>query len=236
MSDSIVSGLGTYVDHFPPPVTQWEGPLKPDVREGAKDPVSPKPPRFAVLPVSPPQWEAPDFDARPFEAAGEDCVQFYETPTYTFSFKVPETSLVAIKALSYQWHITRPIGDVFRVELLRNHDTLTGWEDIVISAAGDLGARFAFCSHVSPLPIFARFDRNDVIGIRVTYRGPYPFGIAPNVGIPGRPRFRTVFNGWLSTITNNRDGQSKNTRVRTDDLPPMIDHAMGLLRERRWRF
>jgi hypothetical protein len=101
----------------------------------------------------------------------------------------------------------------------------------------DLGNRFVVASHSRPAPCFARFDRNDVIGVRVTFRGQFPFGFPKNLPIPGLPRFHVVFNGWRSTITVNTSGQAKNQRVlNDDDMAPCLDKAMELVKLRDGRF
>ena len=212
------------------------------VREGAPVPFSQPPERVVVVHAVPPQWEAPDYDAQPWEDRGEDCVKFYETPTYVYAVRVPEMSFVTIEGVSYQWNTDRSVGDVFVVEILRNHDTLATWEDRVVTNSGvpgspaDLGNRFAISAHHRPVPCFASFDRNDIIGCRVTFRGPHPFGVPNNTPIPGLPRFRVLFNGWRSTITNNADGQVKNRRFSNADLIGWADNAMRLVRCRGGRF
>jgi hypothetical protein len=230
-------GLGSYVWYVPqqeaPP---WVDDLKDDIREGAPVPFSPPPIRVVYTHSIPPQWEMPDYDAEPWEDIGEECVKFYETPTYVYNRVVPEMSWVTINRLSYQWNIPLVVGDTFVVEVLRNHDTLARWEDRVIRITGDLGSRFVIASHSRPAPCFARFDRNDVIGARVTFRGQFPFGVPNNVPIPGLPRFRVMWNGWRSTISNNVIGQAKNNRVQWELMGPAFDRAMELVKLRGGRF
>ena len=234
-------GLGNYVWYTPQDSGEWfesdGGGHKLDIREGSRDPASQPPIRVVYTHTVPPQWEAPDYWAVPFDDTGEECVKFYETPTYAYSQRVPEMSFVTINAVSYNWNIDLALGDTFAVEILRNHDTLARWEDRVIRITGDLGNRFVLASHGAPLPCYARFDRNDVIGCRVTFRGAYPFGVPNNVPIPGLPRFRVVFNGWRSTITANADGQAKNQRVMNlEDSKPYFDRAMEMVKLRGGRF
>jgi hypothetical protein len=238
-------GLGTYVDYvarkFIPPDAITDGPLganaKVDAREGAPEPASQKPVRVVYTHYVPPQWEAPDFDAAPWEDVGEDCIKFYETPTYVYNARVPEMSMVTLTHISYQWNLPLVLGDTFIVELLRNHDTLATWEDRVIRVTGDLGRRFVIASHDQPMPCEARFDRNDIIGARVTFKGQFPFGFPKSTLIPGLPRFRVLLNGWRSTITSNTDGQQKNARMpNSSDRIGMISEALELVKLRGGKF
>jgi hypothetical protein len=233
----MLDDLGAYVWYAPRPEKPWAERLKLDVREGSKDPPSEKPGRVIYTHTVPPAWEMPDFDAVPWDDIGEECVRFYETPTYVYTVAVPPMRMVMINNISYQWSIDMAVGDVFVVEILRNHDTLATWEDRVISVAGDLGARFALASHSRPAPCYARFDRNDVIGVRVTFRGPFPFGVAKNVPVPGPPHFRVLLNGWSSPIAINTDGQSKAPRtLNVEEQSPALTRAMELVKLRRGAF
>jgi hypothetical protein len=153
----------------------------------------------------PPQWEDPDFWSEPYDDEQQECVDFYETPTYVYNERVPLTSLIQVRGVSYHWVEDLPVGDYFDVQLMRNHDTLCTWTDYVVSATGDKGGRFAMCSHFRPMEVNTTFDRGDHIHVRVTYHGPYPY--AKNANDPLKLKCRVLLHGYKARISSTGDGQ-----------------------------
>ena len=199
----------------------------------AKEPESAPPNNRLFLWRMPPQWEQPDYWSQPYEKEQQICIDFYATPTYVFNDTVPETTLIHIWGISYHFLEDRPAGDIFDVQLLRNHDTLCTWTDRVVATSGDRGNRFAVCSHFRPMVVNATFDRGDQIHVRVTLRGQHPFTkVATD---PATSKMRVLVNGYMARINATGDGQqakSRNRRLPLGSISPgrfPLKSEIGLL-------
>ncbi len=68
----------------------------------------------------------------------------------------------------------------------------------------DPGNRAAFSSHVRPLPLWLRFDRNETISIFITPKGLFPFPKTPADSFCGN--ICVLLHGWIASLIDNRDG------------------------------
>lgn len=214
------------------------------VREGAAVPEGAPPLRIAEFAHYRPQWEAPDFLAEPWESAGEECVKYYETPTYIYHYTVPEGWLIHIWSMCYTSRLTSspitpappPPGAFFSVEVLRDHETLLRFKDRVIPAPTlfqpvDAGNRYTFCSTVFPVPISVHCDRRQTLSARVTIHN-------NNVSapLPALIRFRILFGGYRSTLTASSQARGKQQRFAEEHAAPFVDRAVKLFKVRGGRF
>jgi hypothetical protein len=138
-----------------------------------------------------------------------------------FNDTIPDMAAVRVWGVSYHFTTDVAVGEVFEVQVLRNHDTLCTWTDQVMSTTGDRGARFALCGHTRPMRLDAVLDRGDHLHVRVTMRGPRPF----TLGTTDRAntKMRVLIHGYKARINTNRDGQqgkAENRRLPMGSIAP----------------
>lgn len=211
------------------------------VREGAPTPQSAPPWPVSAGETYLPQWEEPDFFAEPWEDYGEECIKYYNTPTYIYHRVIPEGSLVHIWSMSYSASdntYTYPspgIGTFFTIEVLRDHETLIVFKDRVkvghpLALPPDFGNRFLFAAHHRPIPLSMIFDRRRNLSCRVTiHNGTGPIPVDPLI------RFRVLFGGYRSTLTASSEKRGKQQRIDPAQTTDMVNRVMDLIRIRGGR-
>jgi len=152
-----------------------------------------------------PQYDIPNWWAKPFEPHSCLCCSFYETPILILSYRVPETYLLVLDGWSFTVDQLMAVGEIFEVSFRRDGDELLRYEEVVIDPLNpDPAQRTLFSSSAQIQDIPMRFDRNQMLNVYVTLKGTFPFLKTPTDTFCGT--LCILLHGWLGSLIDNRDG------------------------------
>jgi len=169
-----------------------------------------------------PQYNLPNFWAKPFEPFGCTCMSYYRRPYTVLNYRVPETYLLVIYDIALdicdQEDTTLSFGDTVQIDILRDGARIASFEDTVLDPANpDPAKRWAFTSTTQKVPIWMRFDRNQIMTIQLTNLGAFPFQKTNQDTFCGS--LGIIPHGYLGSLMDNRDGTA-----RPIDVGPMRDY------------
>lgn len=196
--------------HFFTPVEERADPIKsvPHVIHKPtqqEDPPSVDPNMSEHLAAHLPPWVSPDYWSDPWDRSICRCCTFYATSTVLYTEKMPEMRMGILQGVSYSILSGLNQFDIFEIAIKRDGELLAKWEDMFINPLSPNPAhQYAFGGHISQIPVFGLFDRNQTLTVEITILGAYPF-----VKTPADPFTGTMcvyVHGWKPTIMDNRDG------------------------------
>lgn len=159
-----------------------------------------------------PQYDNPNFWAKPFEPNACICCAWFARPTIVYNFQVPDTYMVILKGISFDITTDFPQGTIFQVEILRGGSVAASFEEIVVDPLNpDPSKRCAFSSHDQPSPLFVLADRGESLTVVITVKGLYPFTRTEQETFCGT--ICILLQGWLASIMDNRDGAPRPSDV-----------------------
>lgn len=162
---------------------------------------------YQFLSMMPVMWEEPIVFSEPFDTVQSATINFYEQATPIFQFEVPRQYFLVVQGVSYEVENASD-EDIFDVELMRDGDTLARWSEYVMDAANANPAnRYAFGGFSQPIPFRVRFDQDNHLTVRITYRGPKPFIFDSND--PFNQTAKVNVNGWICRMRDAREGAPK---------------------------
>ncbi len=159
----------------------------------------------AALAIRLPQYNLPNFWAKPFEPVTCPCMLVYATPQLAYTYTVPEMSLIIVDGISFSLPNCMVNEEIIQIDIYRSGIQVASFEEMMADNLNpDPGNRAAFSSHVRPLPLWLRFDRNETISIFITPRGLFPFPKTPADSFCGN--ICVLLHGWIASLIDNRDG------------------------------
>ncbi len=172
------------------------------------------------IPMRRPAFATPNFWSIPFDEPGSICVPNYATTYTAFSYRVQSTRMVMVNGISYQFDNSIGLFEQFQIQLYRNTDELCRFIDLKVLNAVDPAEQYAFAGHYRQMPLYCRFDHDDLILAKVTVLGAYPFTHTPYDLLGGC--FTVNLHGWMASLMDERDGGA-----RPWDLGAFNDIALG---------
>jgi hypothetical protein len=154
-----------------------------------------------------PQFVTPNYWSIPFDENGDVCVDFYERWYTAFTYVVPSDRMVIVTGISYQFNDTLIPFDIFEVNVFRDGQSLSEFEDMRALNTADPAEEYVFAGHYRPLPFYGRFDHDQRIVVRVRVRGQYPFIHIPTDPLGGC--FQVFLTGWMASLYDTRDGGAR---------------------------
>ena len=156
-----------------------------------------------------PQYNLPNFWAKPWEPYGCLCCTFYQTPTLLYSFQAPQDYLLIVDGIAFDVPQFMTIGEAFDVTIRRDGENILTFEEVVIDPLNpDPSLRCLFTSTQKPLPLWIRFDRNQQLTVEITLKGLYPFTTKTSTdtfcGV-----ICALLHGWFGSLMDNRDGAAR---------------------------
>lgn len=155
-----------------------------------------------------PQYDMPNFWAKPWEPYGCLCCTFYTRPTIVLQYTVPQDYMLVIDGIALNASCPLLPGETFLVEILRDGAMLLAFEEVFIDPANpDPARRWMFTGTGLPIPLWMRFDRNETVTVRITPLGPFPFAKSPYDTFCCT--VCVLMHGWLGSLMDNRDGAAR---------------------------
>lgn len=160
--------------------------------------------------VTPPRW------ARAVSIPFNACVPWYEVSTLLGTYQVPQDYMLVIKQVSYE-ALNAALLDTFVIDFLSNTQNLLQLEDMFVdNTTSNPAQQYALGGHFRPIPTNCFVDRNGVLTVRGTLRGPIDIaGVSPY--FPGQPitstdcQMKVVIDAWLANLRDNSDGGPRPT-------------------------
>lgn len=179
-----------------------------ELPSGAEIPRTSMPPMFPLFGQrNGPPYQYPSVWAIPLHDVTETCLGFYNTDYLVFKYVVPDTRILVINEIGYEFDASLPINDMVRIRVVRDSELMAEWDDIVVSASPNPAERYAIGSVNRPVPLKLRVDRNQTITVTITAIGPYPNSIANTV--PLTVTAKVIVYGYLDRLRDTRDGGAK---------------------------
>lgn len=184
------------------------------------------------LNINYPPWNNPTYWSLPLCPKVEGCIPWYEVPTLLPVLTVPHGYFWVIKGISYIAY-NGVQDDVIDFVLTVNGSTAAHWEDAIADAAqANPANRYAMCgvTHEMPLNIIA--DRDTVISVQATLRGPLNFA-GVDLNFPGQPIItgnclvRVILSGWAVPMREQTEGGSRPTDLGDFGNLPLIEDQGG---------
>jgi len=184
------------------------------------------------LNINYPPWNNPSFRSIPLASNLTGCVPWYQVPTVLTTVQVPLGYFFVIKGISYIAY-NGVQDDVIDFVMTVNGVQAARWEDALADAAQVNPAdrcALAGTTHEMPLNVIA--DRNSVIAIQATLRGPLTLA-GVDLTFPGQPiltgncLISVILNGWAVPMREQTDGGSRPTDLGDFGNLPLIEDQGG---------
>lgn len=159
-----------------------------------------------------PQYNNPNFWAKPFDPYACICCTWFSRPVLVYSYQVPDTYMLILEGISYDIITDFTIGTIFQVDILRGGSVAASFEEIVIDPTNpDPSKRTAFASHEQPTPLFVIADRGETLSVQITMKGLFPFTKTVQDTFCGT--LCILLRGYLASLIDNRDGAPRPSDV-----------------------
>lgn len=141
-----------------------------------------------------------------FDVIGCLCCVYYNQESIVLQYQIPQDYMWIVDGWSFFVGDNLAVGEIFETSFKRDGDNLLTFEEAIIDPANpDPALRCLFSSSVEQRTMtYLRFDRNQMLTVTITPRGPFPFNKPPLSSFCGT--ICVLLHGHRLNLMDNRDG------------------------------
>jgi len=172
-----------------------------------------------------PQYDDPNFWAKPFNPVGLVCVPYYMLWYCAYRIRVPDMRMLVVNGISWQFDGGLAIDEHFQVKVMRGDDHVLTVTDMLASVADpDPAKQYVMQGHLDPMPTHVIADQNQTLSVWVRVLGTLPYNKLTTNAFNGC--FRCLLQGWLASRMDSRDGAPQPVDQPPDMMREVVDSAL----------